>query len=195
MHPRHPPSLAIVLWFHACSSLPVRPGPVEEDQFRCGPLLAPAKVDVYLERAPSDPQPRITDATDFAWTGAIENDHRLLLLRADWLQAESGFIFGPGRAETDVGTVTLFAGPKRFGNDVVRLTPMLGFGLGFASFRPVDVATDGEFGGMVVLAAGLDVEILHHVQIQLVASGGLFGDPGDTEGSVSVFSIGGGLRF
>jgi hypothetical protein len=52
--------------------------------------------------------------------------------------------------------VTLFAGPERFGGDAVRVPPIFGLGFGFASFRPVDIALDGESRLMVVLAARFD---------------------------------------
>jgi hypothetical protein len=195
MHHRRSPALVVAFSFAACSSTPVRPGEIEDDDYRFGPLIAPAQVDIHLERSPSDPQPRIGDANDIAWTGTIENRNRLLLLRGDWVHAESRFDSGPGRAETDVGTVTFFTGPRRFGCDALRITPLIGFGLGFARFVPVDVAMDGDSGPIGVFALGVDIELLHHVQIQLVASHGEFGEPGDTEGEVNTLSIGGGLRF
>jgi hypothetical protein len=195
MHHRRPLALVVAFSLVACSSFPARPGEHQDDEDRFGPVFSQANVDVHLERSPQAPQPLADRTGDFGWTACIEDGDLLLLGRLDWMRAVSRFDFGPGSAQTDVGLLSCMAGPVRWSLGPVRVSPLVGVGLGYARFLPRDVPMEGDSGILFALVAGLDVEILHHGQIQLLATYGVFGEPGDTEGEVSTVSIGGGLRF
>lgn len=75
------------------------------------------------------------------------------------------------------------------------LRPMFGFGAGHVGIHYDSPSARDESGAAAVIAAGLELEIARHAMIGAMAWGGLFGDPGDTEGDVSCVMVYGGFRL
>ena len=136
-------------------------------------------------------------ADDYGWGGFVEivaDD--VLHLRCFGARADHEVLGTSTSARVRQAALLAMASFENAITEDVTLAPLFGLGIGYtdADFDPL-LGIGDRSGASLLAAAAVEAEIAGHAFLGAMLTAGLFGDPGDTEGTTGSVMFYAGVRF